>query len=314
MSAVPSSSSGASRGFLLLIVAGVLWGTGGPVGYLIQEAGASTYTVATYRLLCAGLAITGVLLCTGALRRLPRSRALTTRLLVNGVLHALFQLLYFASLALIPVGLATLVKIGSVPVFVALGVCVVSRSRPGLRLLVPVLLAVCGLALLTGSPSTDAAPGELAAGIGCSLGAGLTFSVMTLVNRRPVPGLDPLVNVGLGMLLGAALLLPGAFVVGLAVPFTGEVIGLLVFMSLVPTVFAYLAYFRGLRTSSDAGTAVGTMAEPLTAALLSVAFLGERIPTVGLLGAALLFASMLAEPLLRRIPYPRKPPETPTSR
>lgn len=311
MSAVPSASSdahaGASRGFLLLLTAGVLWGTGGPVGYLIQAAGVNAFTVATYRLLCAGLAITGLLLLTGALRRLPRSRALTVRLLVNGALHALFQLLYFASLALIPVGLATLVKIGSVPVFVALGVCVLARSRPGVRLLVPVLLAVGGLALLTGFPSTDAAPGQLAAGLACSLGAGLTFSVMTLVNRRPVPGLDPMVNVGLGMLIGAILLLPGAFVVGLAVPLTVEVLGFLAFMALVPTVFAYLAYFRGLRTSSDAGTAVGTMAEPLTATLISVAFLGEHIPPLGVVGAVLLFSAMAAEPVMRRIPRRRRP-------
>ncbi|WP_236542891.1 DMT family transporter [Spiractinospora alimapuensis] len=286
----------------MLVTAGVLWGTGGPVGHLIQAAGVDAFTVATYRLLSAGLTITGLLLVTGALRRLPRSRALTVRLLVNGVLHALFQLLYFASLALIPVGLATLVKIGSVPVFVSLGVCVLARSRPGVRLLVPVVLAVSGLSLLAGFPSTDADPGQLAAGLACSLGAGLTFSVMTLVNRRPVPGLDPMVNVGLGMLVGAVLLLPAALFVGLAVPLTGAVLGMLAFMALVPTVFAYLTYFRGLRTSSDAATAVAIMAEPLTATVISVAFLGEHIPPLGVLGAALLFVAMAAEPLMRRVP------------
>lgn len=300
-------AAGASRGFLLLVTAGVLWGTGGPIGYLIQAHGADAFAVATYRLLCAGLAITGLLLVTGALRRLHWSRALTVRLLVNGVLHALFQLLYFASLALIPVGLATLVKIGSVPIFVSLGVCLVARSRPGVRLLVPVLLAVCGLTLLAGFPSTDAGPAQLAAGLACSLGAGLMFSVMSLVNRRPIPGLDPMVNVGLGMLVGAALLLPAALFVGLAVPLTIGMLGMLAFMALVPTVFAYLAYFRGLRTSSDAATAVGVMAEPLTATLISVTFLGELIPPLGVLGAALLFLAMAAEPLMRRVPWRRSP-------
>lgn len=124
------------RGFALLLLAGVLWGTGGPAGHLLQAQGVAPMAVATYRLLLAGLLISAFLLVSGELRRIPVSRPLVRRLAVNGVLHAVFQMLYFGSLALIPVGLATLVKIGSVPVFVAVGVCALSRTRPGARLAV----------------------------------------------------------------------------------------------------------------------------------------------------------------------------------
>lgn len=307
-SAHPSGSASAAeggtaqRGFVLLVLAGALWGTGGPVAAVLQiDHGLSSMSAAVFRLLIAGVVISLVLLFTGRLHRMVRSRPLVGRLVLNGVLHAGFQLLYFASLALIPVGLATLVKIGSVPVFVTVGVCLLARRRPTVALAVPVVLAVGGLALLAGFPSTDASPAQVAVGLACALGAGLAFSVMGLVNRRPVEGLDALTNAGLGMLLGSLLLLPGALVFGMSVPVEPQALGLLLFLGLVPTVFAYLAYFTGLRTASDTGVAVGTIAEPLTAALLSAALLGEQMTALGLVGAAVLVASMGAEPVMRRV-------------
>ena len=299
--AAAPSHAPSQRGFALLLLAGVLWGTGGPAGHLLQAQGVAPMAVATYRLLLAGLLISAFLLVSGELRRIPVSRPLVRRLAVNGVLHAVFQMLYFGSLALIPVGLATLVKIGSVPVFVAVGVCALSRTRPGARLAVPVLLAVAGLVLLAGFPGTGGSPARLAGGLACALGAGLAFSAMTLLNRKPVEGLPPLVNTGLGMLAGAVLLLPAGAAAGLAVPVRADSLALLAFLGTVPTVLAYLAYFAGLRTASDTGAAVGTLAEPLTAALLSVAFLGEVMTPLGAAGAVLLLASMGAEPLSRAI-------------
>ena len=290
------------NGFVLLLLAGTLWGTGDPVAQVLQrDLGVGPMAVGTYRLLIAGSVITAFLLVSGRLRRLQPSAPLVRRLALNAVLHAIFQVLFFASLAFIPAGLSALVKIGSVPVFITIGVCLLSRRMPTVGLLVPVVLAVLGLGLLAGFPSTDAPPLQVATGLACALGAGLTFSIMGLANRTQVEGLDPLVNSGLGMLGGAVLLLPIGLFMGMAVPATGEVFGLLAFLGLVPTVLAYLAYFAGLRSASDTGVAVGTIAEPLTATLLSVAFLDERMTPLGVLGAVLLVVSMAGEPVARRL-------------
>ncbi|MUL42104.1 DMT family transporter [Streptomonospora sp. PA3] len=285
-------SGGTRRGFALLVAAGLLWGTSGLAGHGLQAAGVTVSAVACYRLLVAGAVIGGFLALSGRLARLPRTRPLMVRLLVNGLLHAVFQYCYFASLTLIPVGLATLVKIGSVPVFVAAGICLAARRAPAARLVVSVLLAVSGLALLIGFPATGASAADLALGMACALGAGLTFSVMTLVNRTPVAGLDPLANAGLGLLVGGLLLAPAGLAAGMAVPLEPAPLGLLLYLALVPTVLAYLAYFGGVSRASDAGAAVGTIAEPLTAALLSMALLGEDMTPIGAVGAVLLAAAM----------------------
>ncbi|GAA4916360.1 DMT family transporter [Streptomonospora salina] len=282
----------AQRGFVLLVTAGLLWGTSGIAGHGLQAAGVTVLAVACYRLLFAGVAISGYLALSGRLLRLPRNRRVAVRLLVNGLLHAAFQCFYFASLTLVPVGLATLVKIGSVPVFVAAGICLLARRAPTPRLAVSVLLAVTGMALLVGFPATDASPADLALGMACALAAGLTFSAMTLINRTPVVGLDPLVNAGAGLLIGGVLLLPAGLYAGMAVPLEPAPLALLAYLGLVPTVLAYLAYFGGVSRASDAGAAVGTITEPLTAALLSMALLGEEMTAIGAAGAAVLTAAM----------------------
>src|SRR5690625_2843098 len=118
------------NGFVLLLLAGTLWGTGGPVARVLQlDLGVGPMAVGTYRLLIAGSVITAFLLVSGRLRRLQPSAPLVRRLALNAVLHAIFQVLFFASFAFIPAGLSALVKIGSVPVFITIGVCWLYR-RP----------------------------------------------------------------------------------------------------------------------------------------------------------------------------------------
>ncbi len=193
-------------GVSFLVLAGVLWGTGGLLGSLFgAAAGLSPLAVATYRLGVGGLLIVGYLLVSGS--ALPRSGAAWRRIAATGLLAALFQASYFTAVSLTSVSLATLVTIGSSPVLVLL----VRRRHAGRRQLAAVALALLGLALLVGLPADGpAAPGAGAvlAGSAFALLAAAGFSVMTLLAARPVPGLDEATTTGLGFTIGGALLLP----------------------------------------------------------------------------------------------------------
>jgi DME family drug/metabolite transporter len=85
----------ARRGLTLLLGAGVLWGTGGIAGHLLQaDAGLSAPAVAAYRLLVGGALIAAVAAATGRLRALRRPTGpVVRRLAANAALHAVFQLL-----------------------------------------------------------------------------------------------------------------------------------------------------------------------------------------------------------------------------
>jgi drug/metabolite transporter, DME family len=272
----------------LLVLAGVLWGTGGLGGAMLQaSAGLSPVSVAAYRLLVGGLVASVVV--AGQLNFL-RGRSALVRLLVSGVLLAQFQAAYQVAVAQISVSLATLITIGCVPVFVALVGGVMARQVPGRRTLLAIGGAVLGLALLSGGPA-EATGWQVASGVTMSLFAGGGFAALTLVTARPIPGQHVVTSVGL--LLGGVLLLPFALIDGMAVPVTGDVLALIAYLGVVPTAAAYGAFILGLRHASATGAALATLLEPLTATVLAVALHGERLTLAGLIGA-LLIAGALA--------------------
>jgi drug/metabolite transporter, DME family len=279
-----------SSGVSFLVLAGVLWGTGGLLGRMLGDAtGLSSLAVATYRLGVGGSLILGYLLVTGA--RLPRSRAAWARIAAIGALAALFQVAYFTAVSFTSVIVATLVTIGSSPVLVLL----VRPRGADRRELAAVGLALSGLVLLVGVP-TDGGPSTAAllAGAGCALAAAAGFTAMSLIGARPVPDLDAMTTTGAGFTLGGALLVPlAATTSGLSFAPTAVSSGLVLAFGLVPTAVAYTCYFRGLRGAPAGVGVLMALLEPLTAALLSALVLGERLGPAGIAGGLLLCTALV---------------------
>jgi len=277
----------AGSGVPLLVLAGVLWGTGGLLGQALAAAtGLSAVTVAAYRLGGGGLLLCAQLLLTG--RPVPRSAAAWRRLATIGLLAAVFQSCYFLAVVTTSVSLATLVTIGVAPVAV-LAVERVARLRPiGARSVLGAALALVGLALLVGPTGT---PG---AGLLAAVVSGCAFSAMTLLSARPVPGLDAGATVGFAFTIGGALLLPLAFAAGgpWFTP-TPTALWLLLAFLVVPTAVAYTAFLAGLRDAPAGVGAVLTLLEPLTAAVLAALLLGDRLGGVGWTGAAILCGAVV---------------------
>jgi DME family drug/metabolite transporter len=277
----------ARRGLVLLIAAGMLWGTGGLLGRLLGAAtGLSPLAAATLRILLGGAVLVGYLLATG--RWLPRSRAAWRRIAATGLLAAVFQAGYFSAVALTSVSLATLVTIGSAPVVV-----LAARYRSaGRHQLAAVGLALAGLGLLVGTPTAGSA--DALAGVACALLAGTGFAVMTLLASNPVPGLDDVTATGLGFTAGGLVLAPIVTATsGWSWPTDLRGLLLLVALAVVPTALAYTCYFRGLRATSAGTGSVLALLEPLTAAVLAALLLGERLGAVGVAGGLLLAVAML---------------------
>ncbi len=275
----------ARRGLLMLVLAGVLWGTGGLLGRLLGEStGLSPLAVATLRLSLGGAVLLGYLLCTG--RRVPRHRAAWLRVTATGLLAAVFQACYFTAVALTSVSLATLVTIGSAPVIVLVATFrTVARHQ-----IIGVVAALLGLGLLVGVPTA----GGSAVGALFAVLAGTGFALMTLLGTRPVAGLDDVTTTGVGFSIGGLVLAPVVTATsGWSVPTDLRSMGLLLALAIVPTALAYTCYFRGLRATSAGTGSVLALLEPLTATLLAVALLGERLGALGLAGGALLGAAML---------------------
>ena len=121
--AMPAAGRRRRTGLIYLVMAGLLWGTGGLTGSLLSRtAGLPPLSVAAYRLGVGGTLIMAFLVLTGhrraSRRRWPSGRDAWARIAAIGLLAAVFQSCYFTAVSLSSVSLATLVTIGSAPVIV----------------------------------------------------------------------------------------------------------------------------------------------------------------------------------------------------
>lgn len=278
--------------FVLVVTAAVLWGTGGLLGSLLADhSGVPTASVAMWRMLIAGIVLTVALLVAGRLALAGVSGAMWRRVGLTGALTALFEVLYFGGVALAGVSLATLVTIGSAPLWVAAADAVVGRAMPSRRTLAALALALAGLVALLGT-SIDAGSAALT-GVVVALAAGAAFAAVTFVNRRPVPGLGAVRLTALSFAAGGIMLVPVAAATGWAVPHGGEGWGLALALGVASTALAYAAYLTGLETVPPFVATIVSLLEPLVAALLGALLLSERLGPWGLAGGLALGAAIV---------------------
>lgn len=284
----------AQSGFGLLVLAGLLWGTGGVTGVALSDSsGLGASAVAAYRLALGG-GLLVVLLVAGR-RWLPRAAAARWRIVVSGLLAASFQACYFGAMTVASVSVSTLVTIGSAPMLVVLAQSIRRRRMPTARQVRPLLLGVVGLALLVGGPT---APGtdtrQALLGILLALGAGASFAALSIVAARPHRGTTPEVVTGYGFLLGGLVLAVGTLPFGtLTFAPTTQSLLLVAVLALAPTALAWTLYFRGLGHAGPAVATLVALLEPLTATVLAVLLLGETVTLPLAVGGGLLLLSVI---------------------
>lgn len=286
-----SVSLSARVGAADLVVAGILWGTGGLLGTLVQRSTQlSPIAVAALRLAVGGLLLVG--LCVLTRRAVPRGTAAWRRIGAVAVLAPVFQGCYFGAVALSSVSLATLITIGMSPVVVAVIEHLTGRRALDRTRARGIALALAGLALLVGAPGAGGS--RVLLGVALALAAATAFAVLTVICAVPVPGLDAVTSTGIGFTAGAVLLAFPAAVTTTAIHPTANGVLAVLALGLFPTAIAYTCYFRGL-TEAGAGTgALLALLEPLTGTLLAVWFLDERLGVAGWAGAVLLAIALVA--------------------
>src|SRR4051794_24931466 len=148
------STPASRRGFLLVVLAALCWGTSGVSGRIVAErADLGPLDIAWHR-----MAIGAVVLLIGtALTRSRRSvltsaltRGTTVRLVLVGAGLAAYQFAYFAAVARAGVSIATLVALGLAPLLIAVGASLLGHGRPDRTTAVALVVALVGLTLLVG--------------------------------------------------------------------------------------------------------------------------------------------------------------------
>ena len=293
MSTAPSAR-GSSRGFVLVVLAALCWGTSGLSGSVVADrSGLSALDIAWYRL-AIGAAALAVAWAVTARRRGPAvrvTRPVAVRLVLVGVGLAAYQLAYFTAVERAGVSIATLVALGLAPLLIAVGGTLLGSGRPDPATTVALGVALGGLTLLVGV-SAGAGTGTGTAvllGALTAAGSALGYAVVTLAGGG-VPAGVPVTLAGFAG--GALLLTPVVLARGLTVPSDGVALAVLLYLGLVPSALAYGMFFTGVRTVPGAVASIVTLLEPLTATALATAFLGERLAPGAVVGGLLLLAAV----------------------
>lgn len=279
-----------SHGSLFVILAAILWGTGGTAQALAPGA-AGPFSVGVVKIGIGGAAMLLFAALTGGWTEAPGAskRLKPLRVLACAVLIACYQVLFFAGVALTGVAIGTICAIGSLPAWAGL-IDLLHGKRPDARWLVATALGVLGCALLVGSGGSLSVE-PYGALLCVASGGGLvafTTTVKGMLEDRPHS-----VVMGTTFSLGAVVLSPALLFSSPSWVLSPRGLAVALELGLGATAIAYILYARGLSKVSVSTAATLSLAEPLTAGLLGVLVLGERLSPAAVGGAFLLVVGLL---------------------
>lgn len=267
-----------------ILLASVLWGTTG-TSQALAPGDVQPLAVAALRIGIGGVALVAV----AAARRMIRPMR-PVPVLLGALCLVAAQLAFFAALRRTGVAVGTVVAIGSSPIFAGAFGLVLGRERPRRRWLMATVLAIAGcVLLLTAGKSVEVDPVGILLALIVGVGyAGYIFATKELVAAHP-PGSVTAAVFG----IAAVCMLPVALLTDLS--WATEVKGAIIVahLGLLTVAFAYTVFSHGLIVVPAATAVTLTLAEPMTAGMLGVVVLGERLSPIALAGVALVLAGLV---------------------
>ena len=284
--------------YFKLILVALLWGGTFIAGRLLTES-LSPLMSAIGRF---GLAVFILILLTikseGKLPTLSlRQVAITFTLGLTGIFT--YNLFFFTALSEMPAS-RTALFVAFNPIATAVLVSLLYREKISLQMLLGITVAVLGaltvisnghlLTVIQGS-SQAFGHGELS-----MLCAVISWAIYTVVGRKALLGLSPLVSTTYAAIWGLLLLLmvwlfsPNVKVLPELNWKIGAAIG---YLAIFGTVIPFIWYYQGIKTIGAAQTSVFTNFVPLFGVLLGALLLNEQISSSMLLGGALVITGVV---------------------
>lgn len=261
----------------------------------IRYAEAPGVVVAAWRMAIAALVMVPV--TARALRRTPLTQATRWPTLAAGILLAIHFAAWISSLSYTSVA-ASVALVSTTPLWVALLGWAFLRRAPTLSVLLGVLLAVAGGAVIAfgdfvGAAPTDTASQPLLGDALALIGAVAMAGYLLLGRTAQRRGLGIDAYAGVAYAVAALCLLPLPALIGVAyLDYPPATFGWILALALVPQLVGHTGINFAMRHLDPTRVATATLLEPVGAALLAVLLFAEVPGAVTLIGALTLLAGV----------------------
>ena len=279
-------------GDILIIIAGLFWGSMGIFVRHLNDLGFTSIQVACLRLTVAGVIFSLILLIKDpkGFKIKPKDIPLFLALGIVSILF--FTCCYFTAIRLMTMSTAAILLYTS-PIWVMILAIIFLKEKITLQKIIALILAFIGCVLVSGFGGKISVIGLLV-GLGSGLGYGLYSIFGTFALRKYSPftvTTYTFLIAGLGSIFVA-----NPVDLAAKISKTNSIPGLLGFVlltSVVTAVIPFLLYTLGLNKTTAGKAAVLATVEPAAATLFGFFVMGETIGPVAICGIVLVFAAII---------------------
>jgi drug/metabolite transporter (DMT)-like permease len=293
----------AGKGIFLVIVAASLWGVSGTFSqFLFQKQNISVEWLMSVRMLVSGLILLGISYARKGSDTLEpwKDKVSTIQLLIFGVLGMLtVQYTYFAAIKHSNAATATVLQFTS-PILIAVYLLIKYKKPLKPMNIASIAIALLGAFLLVthGNPNQLAISGTA---LMFGIASAVSLAVYTILPEPLLKKYHPTTIIGWGLFIG------GVSISFFKAPWHIEGIwdastyGYTLFVVFFGTLIPFYTYLTGVKLIGGQKASLLTSAEPLSAALLSVTWLGVSFQLMDYLGALLVISTVFLLALDREV-------------
>ena len=279
-------------GDILIIIAGLFWGSMGIFVHHLNDLGFTSIQVACLRLTTAGLIFALVLLIKDRKGFKINAKDIPLFLALGLVSILFFTCCYFTAIRLMTMSTAAILLYTS-PIWVMVLAIIFLKEKFSVQKLIALVLAFAGCVLVSGFGGKVTVVGILV-GLGSGLGYGLysIFGTFALKKYSPYTvTCYTFLVAGFGSIFVANP--PDLIAKISAVDNKLSLFGFVLLTAVVTAVIPFLLYTLGLNKTTAGRAAVLATVEPAAATLFGFFVMGEKVGLVAIAGIILVFAAIV---------------------
>lgn len=271
---------GFSEGYSEIITAAILWGLAGIFAKKI--IGMSVQNIIFYRVAFAFVIILAILLISGNMDKI-KLKDKKIYLVLFSILQVATMLTYFVSVLNASVSVAVLL-LYTAPVYVTVFSPLLLKENPTRKEIMALALSIVGIVIIVDPAKLDF---SYSVGIAAGILSGISYAFEILTSKYIGQSYTGYTQAFWSFAIAVLILLPvGIVPLGIV---SGNIV-YLILLAIFPTILAVSLYFNGLKKVKASSASILGLIEPVSAVILAVLILGERITIPVLLGGALILA------------------------